>query len=321
MAVTALGSPVGQTTSTTQNVSGYARPVVDTVIQRSMDLSNKPYEAYTGPRVAGLSDLQQQALGGIAGLQAYTPQQFTSQSWTDPGRQQQFMDPYQQGVTDIAKREAQRTADINATQTGAQAVNRGAFGGYRHGVVEAENARNTQQLLNDIQTKGLQSAYQSGMGQFNTQNAQDFQRQYAQELANRAGYQTGISALGTQLAAGSLPQELQQRQYDVGYQDFLTKQQYPYKQIGFLQQSLSGLPITASTTALSYDKPNPLSQAAGFVGALGSMYNSNPNMFKGIASNVSDWFGGGNSGMPSSGEMAGYTQDAMNNISSGAAGM
>jgi hypothetical protein len=107
----------------------------------------------------------------------------------------------------------------------------------------------------------------------------------------------------------------------VGYQDFLTKQQYPYKQIGFLQQSLSGLPITASTTALSYDKPNPLSQAAGVVGALGSMYNSNPNMFKGIASNVSDWFGGGNSGMPSSGEMAGYTQDAMNNISSGAAGI
>jgi hypothetical protein len=320
MATTALGNPVGQTTTTTAGFSPQAAPFMGNYIQRANDVFNRQFQGYEGPRVANLSGLQQQALSGIAGLQSYTPSQFTSQSWTDPGRQQQFMDPYQQGVTDIAKREAQRNADINATQTGAQAVNRGAFGGYRHGVVEAENARNTQQLLNDIQTKGLQSAYTSGMGQFNKEADLGFQRQYAQELANQAGYKQGIGTLTAQLEAGKLPQQQEQQHLDIGYSNYLDNWRYPTQQLEMFRNAMSGMPITQSTQNLSYDRPNPLSQAMGLGGTAFSILGQNPNMFKGIASGIGNVFSG-NSGMPSSGEMAGYTQDAMNNISSGAAGM
>jgi hypothetical protein len=62
------------------------------------------------------------------------------------------MSPYQQGVTDIATREAQRQADIAASQRGANAVNFGALGGTRRDILDAEANRNTAQLLNDIQT-------------------------------------------------------------------------------------------------------------------------------------------------------------------------
>jgi len=278
---------MGSTTTVSSGINTQFQPAVNQLVQGAQAAAAKPYEAYGGQRVAGLSGLQNQALTGIAGLQAFQPTQYTQQSWTDPGMQQQFMSPYQQGVTDIAKREAQRTADIEATKIGAGAVNQGAFGGYRHGIVEAEQARNAAQQQNDIQARGLQNAYASGMGQFNTQNQLGLQTQQAQELANRYGYQTGIGNLQEQLRAGALPRDIQQQQYDVGYQDYLRQQEYPYKQMDFLRSSLSGLPLSSTSTNFSYDKPGGLQQGLGMIGAGTALYNQ--GMFKGLGS----LFGGG----------------------------
>ena len=78
-----------------------------------------------------------------------------------------YMSPYTQGVVDIAKREAERQYQQQLQQQKSQATASGAFGGYRQGVVEAEGARNQAQLLNDIQTKGQQDAYNAAVTQFN----------------------------------------------------------------------------------------------------------------------------------------------------------
>jgi len=198
MATSSLGQPIGSTTTVTSGINQQFQPAVNQLLQGSQAAAAKPYEAYAGPRVAGLSNLQNQALTGIAGLQAFQPTQYTSQSFTAPGMQQQFMSPYQQAVTDIEKREAQRNADIQATKIGAGAVNQGAFGGYRHGLVEAEQARNTAQQLGDIQARGSQRAFEAAQQQFNTEQQRDMARQQAQELANRYGYQSGISNLQEQ---------------------------------------------------------------------------------------------------------------------------
>lgn len=80
---------------------------------------------------------------------------------------QQYISPYTQGVVDIARREAERTYQQQLQQQKSQATASGAFGGYRQGVVEAEGARNQAQLLNDIQTKGQQDAYNAAVAQFN----------------------------------------------------------------------------------------------------------------------------------------------------------
>ena len=254
-------------------------PLAKDVIERGAALSRLPWQQYgaaqaaeaqgTVPfRVAGLSDLEQQGLRGIAGLQGYTPMQYTDQSWTDPNRMQQFMSPYQQGVTDIATREAQRQADIASTQRGAKAVNAGAFGGYRQGIENAEADRNTAQLMSDIQTKGLQSAYTAGMGQFNTENAQDFQRQYAQNLANLQGYNTGIDALAKQMQYGSLPRDITQKGLDVGYQDWQSKQAFPWQNLTNLKGLASMIPGQAqfATNESSNYQYNPLMQGAGIAG-------------------------------------------------------
>jgi hypothetical protein len=260
-------------------------PYVTDLFENASALAQNPYKQYgaaqaakaqeTIPyRVAGLSGLEQQALSGIGSLGAYNPMQYSQQSFTSPGMQQQFMSPYQQGVTDIAKREAQRTADVQGTQLGANAVNQGAFGGYRHGIVEAEHNRNTAQLLNDIQTKGLQSAYASGMGQFNTENAQNFQREYAQNLSNLQGYQTGVSALGDQMKYGALPRTIEQAGLDAAYKDYLAEIQRPYENLNFQKGIMSALPpsaYSAVTESQNYEPVNPAASTLSILNQLGGL--------------------------------------------------
>jgi hypothetical protein len=254
-------------------------PLAKDIIERGAAQSKLPWQQYgatqaaeaqkTVPfRVAGLSDIEQNALKGVASLQGYKPMQYTDQSWTDPNRMQQFMSPYQQGVTDIATREAQRQADIASTQRGAQAVNAGAFGGYRQGIVDAEAGRNTSQLLNDIQTKGLQSAYTAGMGQFNAENAQDFQREYAQNMANLQGYNTGVDALAKQMQYGALPRDIAQKGMNVGYEDWQAKQAFPWENLNKLKNLAGMIPGQAqyASNESSNYQYNPLMQGAGVAG-------------------------------------------------------
>ena len=322
MATSSLGQPLGSSTTVSRGINTQFQPVVNQLVQGASAAAAKPYEAYGGQRVAGFSDLQNKAMSGIAGLQGFQPTQYNQQSWTDPGVQQQFMSPYQQGVTDIEKREAQRAADIRGTQLGANAVNQGAFGGYRHGLVEAEQARNTAQQLGDIQARGLQNAYASGMGQFNTQNQLGLQTQQAQELANRYGYQTGIGALDKQADYGAMQQGQEQKGLDVGYQDYLNRMKYPYEQMNFLRSSLSGLPLESSTTTQGYDKPGRAQQVIGGLGAATSLYNmgKDSGMFKGVGS----LFGNnssGSSGLGAMSDLYGAPQRDLSSMNMGQAGL
>jgi hypothetical protein len=238
----------------TQGIAPWAQGYLGDVLGKTQAVtSDRNAPTYGGQRVAQLSGLEQKGLGGIAGLKGYTPQ---GQSFTTPGVAQSYMSPYQQAVTDIEKREAQRTADINATKLGAGAVNQGAFGGYRHGIVEAEHGRNTAQQLGDIQARGLQRAYEAGQQQFNAEEAR-------RQQENQFGYTSGIGALEKQMQYGALPRDIEQRGLDVGYQDFLRQEQYPYKQLQFQKEMLSGLPIGGTSTTMNYAPPSMANQILG----------------------------------------------------------
>jgi hypothetical protein len=84
-------------------------------------------------------------------------------SWTDTGTADKYMNPYLRQVMDIQKREADRQYKQQLQGLNAQASGQGAFGGSRHAILEAEAARNQEQLLNDIEAKGMSEAYTSGL--------------------------------------------------------------------------------------------------------------------------------------------------------------
>jgi hypothetical protein len=107
------------------------------------------------------------------------------------------MSPYMQNVVNTQQREAQRQADIARTQRGAQAVGAGAFGGSRQAIMEAEAARNLAQQKGDIQSQGLQSAYQQAQSMFTSDQARALQAQQANQQAmmqaQQANQQAGLT--------------------------------------------------------------------------------------------------------------------------------
>lgn len=279
------------------------------------DLEANPYMQYMGDRVAQFSPLQQMsydnaalmqgsgqlkdatATAGLASLGAlntgYTYNPYASKSFQDPAVAINAMNPYQQNVTDIQLREAQRQANIATTGRQADQVSKGAFGGSRAAIMDAEAARNLALQKGDIQAQGLNTAYGQAQNQFNTEqqarqaaanlNAQ--QGQYgaglglqgmqtaltgANTLGNLGNMQysqnMGINQMQNQLGA----QQQQQQQTDLNnqYQDFQSSQNYPYKQLGFMSDILRGAPTTnAGSTMYNYQAPPSLMSQIGGLGA------------------------------------------------------
>jgi hypothetical protein len=295
---TVTSSPVGGADTTaidpaqstlSPNFSSY----IYDMLGRGQGLASLPYQEYTGQRFAGPSQLQRQAFGGIGSLQNpeqfdvasrayqgilgraggvgdYTPGKFNVMDATNPETVQSFMNPYQQQVVDIQKREAQRQADKAATQRGAKFAQAGAFGGSRQAIENAEADRNLQQQMGDIQATGGQAAFNQAMQNLSNQRLASLQGQQYGEQSRQFGANLGLSALnpalqaasgltnvGTaglgglqniynqQLNAGQTQQNFMQQPLDFGYQQFQESMKYPYQQATFQQSLLQGLPLQA----------------------------------------------------------------------------
>ena len=187
------------------------------------------------------------------------------------------MSPYMQNVVDVQQREAKRQSDILGQQEAAKAVSAGAYGGSRAGLVEAERQRNLLNQLGGIQATGLQSAFTQGLGQFNTERQLNLQAQQAATNAAQAlgqtGYQQGM--LDLQRLKQQADLGLADRTFD--YNEFLREQKYPYENLTFMRNQLTGLPINAAATGI-----DPLSQAlsggisSAYLGQLLSQYLNKP---------------------------------------------
>jgi hypothetical protein len=206
----------------------WARSYAQNVLAKGEALTESTTPAtFKGDRYAGLSDLQKQAISSVS-----TPEGYQKSL-------QSFMDPYAQNVIDIQKREANRQSQMAGLQEAGQAVKAGAFGGSRAGLVEAERARNTGQLLGDIQMRGSEAAYQNA------------QQALQRDIANK-------------MQLGSVQQGDTQRELDIAYQDFMNQQNYPYKQLGFMSDLLRGTPTGSSSVMNMYQAPpSALSQITG----------------------------------------------------------
>lgn len=275
-------APAQQTV--TQDLPDWAIPYAQEVLGKGSALSNAPYQAYQGERIAGFQPLQQKA---FQGAEFMAPSAATGEAVTralgtsyDPyatgqfGSQVgQYMDPYMQNVVDIQQREAQRQADIAGTQRGAQAVQSGAFGGSRQAIMDAEAARNLAMQKGDIQARGLQDAYGRAQSQFNTeQQLREQSRQYGSGLGLQ-GLQTALTGAGQQFQQGIDVNKLQagygaqQQQQDQArltqqYEDFMAQKRAPYQQLEFQSNLLRGTP-SGTTQSLYSAAPSATSQLAG----------------------------------------------------------
>ena len=282
----------------------------------------KPMPTYTGERVAGFTPGQTSIQGQVAGLTqpggfgtaetglgmgsglgygtagvglskalGYTPTSVYGGTFT-PGMASFYGDPYQQGVTDIALREGRRQGDIAKSEGALGAIKRGTFGGARNTLMQAEQERNLQQNLADIQAKGSQAGFQSAQQQFNADAARQLQAQQANQQAQQgaaqlagqtglggltagleASHQQAVTAaaqqtsnlerLKTQAASEGEKQALQQKIDDLQYQTAMEQRDWEKKQLEFYNAMLHG------TAGLAQTQVNYAPQASGVQQALG----------------------------------------------------
>lgn len=326
------GGGGGSPANTTQtSIPEYAKPYVESMLGTAQGQVYQfnpegqvsgltPYQPYGGQLTAGATGLQQQSytgagqmqtpgqfgqasdLAGRAGLKAleagqgFAPGTFQGGQWNAAARDQ-YMSPYMQGVVDVSKREALRNAAIQGTQRQAKFSQAGAFGGSRQALADVEAERNVNQQLGDIQTKGMQDAYSTGLQAYQSDAARALQAQQLGEQSRQFGSTLGLQGaqtatqaagalgqLGSQQAQtqqeilklqnqfGQQQQQTAQQALDAQQQQWAAQQNYPYKQLGFLSDMLRGLPL--SNTAVYQAAPSPTSQLAGLGLAGLGLYNS-----------------------------------------------
>ena len=204
------------------------------------------------PKVAGRSQLQKTAATDAAGLA----------SLVGPDAYKDFMSPYQQQVMDATLSEFDRQQTIGQVGLRDQAIQAGAYGGGREGVMQAEYMNqggvNRAQLQAQLLNQGFQQA----------------QAAAAQDLAARQGLGGYQSQLGQQ------QQAYDQAILDANQIAAREKEFQPFTQLGLIGQQLAQIqPGAFPTQTVGYAPPaapaSPMSQflggAAGIAGIGGKL--------------------------------------------------
>jgi len=264
---------------------------------RAREQSETGYQTYNNPRLAEFNQDQETAfqmgrdnLGVAQGLQdeGLATMRAAGQAPTQAGIQQ-YMNPYSNLVQQNTLEEMNRQNQIDNTRVQAGAVNAGAFGGSRHGIVEAEMARNQSQQKQRYIDQSNQANYQQGLNQFN--NQQQVQMGLGGAIAGQGSVRQGMNAQDVSSLAGigSVNQGYDQQNLNMAYDDFTRQQNHPRQNISWYNNLLQGHGQDGSSTKTT-TKPDPssISQIGGIVSGIGSYLGNNP----GIVSGVSDWVGG-----------------------------
>lgn len=235
---------------------------------------------YTTPAATGNAAM---ALGGV---QAGMPQPTGSVSSVAA----QYMNPYLQASLQPQMDEMRRQSVMNLQPSLAKMTQAGGYGGSRQAVLEAESQRNLLDAQRNLLGQGYNRAFDVGQQQFNTEQQRAIQEaQFGAELglkaagqqaqAAQAMGQLGLSQSQAQLAnlqaainAGNIQRDITQQGITGDYNEFLRQTQFPYQQLQFQREMLSGIPVGAVTNTAP--QLSGIAQLIASVGGLDKLLES-----------------------------------------------
>lgn len=245
---------------------------------QASELAQRPYQTFGGPRVAGFSQDETDAFGRArSAIGNYQPNLDKAGAalgradgqW-DAAALERYSNPFAQNVTDISVRELMRQHGIAQQGRNANAVQAGAFGGARHGVMDAEAMRNTEQTVADTLLRGNAAAYESARQAFEKDRAADMGMADAYAGLGRVESALGQADINNLLGIGGMQRGLDQASLDTAYQDFENQQKWPYEQTNFASGILRGVPYSQKSTQTGgniVQQPSALGQASGLATA------------------------------------------------------
>ena len=273
------------------------------------------------PTAAGQDPLQTQAaslaasgVGGyqpyLSGAETYGTQAGTTMGGVSPyitgaagltgtgagtgaGSIASYMSPYQSQVIDASLAEFDKQAAIREKKIGDAAIGAGAFGGGRHGLLEAEYKAQSDKNRNALMNQMLHQ----GFGQSAALRQQDYLNQLglagataglAQGQLGLGTYQQGLARLAPQLAGediqmltgiGNIQQQQEQREIDAAAKGYQMMAQEPYQRLGTYGQGIAGIaPHMGSYQMTQAPDPTPLQTALGTMSVLGGIMGGGGGM-------------------------------------------
>ena len=298
---------------TVSTVPGYVTDASRTLAGQATDLATRPFEAFTGDRVAGFSPDQTnafqmlrdyisgapnvlpEALEGARTYASAPAQVVGTERVVDESGQlgaiSDYLNPYVDAALNPVIRRITEEADKRRIALGNRAQSAGAFGDQRHGVLESEINEDTNQAIGDVAGRFYMDAFDKALGLrtgdvnrfYNAdvtsanlaERALDRTRTGTGDLLTRAqqDQQTMLNQLGALLGYGSLQQGVEQAELDAAYQEFLREYQDSFDVVRALSAALSGLPFERTQTTTATQPDNSL---LGLAGSLAGAFLGGP---------------------------------------------
>ena len=282
-------APPQGTTVTSQKLAEEISPFYKDLLAKSQALYNQQteegYTPYTAPTMAQFSPEQQQAFSGIQGLvgsqkpvydEGMALTRGTTRKFT-PQTAQALMNPYQQAVTDIEKRNIQENYESKVLpELRAQAAQIQPYGGSRQAILEGMASDTNQRLLADVQAKGSLTAYNDAQRLFADQIRREGAAASQLPTLASAAYKTQAGELGALQAVGEEKQKQTQSALDEAYRTYLEEKRFPETSMGQYQAVVQGFPALRQEIQRSAPPPQPsmANQLIGGLGTLGSLYGA-----------------------------------------------
>lgn len=286
-----MGKKDNKTTQTTKaELPDYIVSAGKDLLSRAQSLANKPFETYTGNRVADFKPDQMNAFQRIRDMLANSPivgpeamegarrygsapaQQIGMERIVDEdgrlGKIADYLNPHVDAALEPAIRRIMEAAGIQRNQIGSNATTAGAYGDARHGIADAALNRDTQTTVGDTASRVFMDAFSQAMGHragdqgrfmaADEANAQlseralerDFQGSGA--LIDRANADQNrlLTGLRELLMSGTAQQTQDQAGLDAAFQEFLRKYGHDFDVLGALGGALSSTPYAQQQTTV-----------------------------------------------------------------------
>ena len=236
--------------------SGY---IEETLMPKASDIAEMEFTPFEGDRVAQLTQMQRDAIGGYGALSL--PSEIGEATGIYRGVATRTPEERQLRLAQIQEQQApllNRRFAQQGVGSEAQAIKAGAFGD-RRAVMEGE-----RQAALDAQ------AYDLASRQLAAEDASAMRAAGALAGSGLQGLQAQRDILGAQMAAGETERALTQADLDAAYNEYLAEMQFPLTQFGVLSGGGQAFPAgIGSTTGTTRDPMGTFGMGLQALGGLG----------------------------------------------------
>ena len=281
--VTTVQAPSQSQTS--YDIPEYFKEIQEDTLRRGQKEFSKPFQAYTGQRVAQLDPYEIQAgniyqnqivpqagqLAGIgqdiatAGAQTY-----------DAATAQAYANPYENQVVSGALGDLREAYGQTQKSMNASAIGAGAFGGSRQGIENVLGAERYMDTVGDTSARLRQAGFESGANRFMADRGAQMSGLGA-KLGAAQSQISGLQQASAGLAGfGTQARGIAQAGLAEGYRDFIEEREFGGNQVKQMIGALSGAPIRSygeertGYTTTPVAGPSTFGQVAGAFAAMNS---------------------------------------------------